>query len=57
MRARPDPVIASGGLAEIDDVKALLRPEYAIVEGCIAGRALYDGRIDPKEALAPIAAA
>ena len=46
------PVIASGGLASIDDVKALLRPEYAKLEGAITGRALYDGRIDPAEALA-----
>ena len=46
------PVIASGGLASIDDIKALMRPEYAMLEGAISGRALYDGRIDPKEALA-----
>ncbi len=46
------PVIASGGLASIDDVKALLRPEYAMLEGAITGRALYDGRLDAKEALA-----
>lgn len=46
------PVIASGGLASIDDVRALLRPEYGKLEGAITGRALYDGRIDPKEALA-----
>jgi phosphoribosylformimino-5-aminoimidazole carboxamide ribotide isomerase len=45
------PVIASGGLASIDDVKALLLPEYAMLEGAIAGRALYDGRIDAAEAL------
>ena len=51
-RATRIPVIASGGLASIDDVKALLRPEYAMLEGAITGRALYDGRIDPKEALA-----
>ena len=51
-RATKIPVIASGGLASIDDVKALLRPEYAMLEGAITGRALYDGRIDPKEALA-----
>ena len=49
------PVIASGGLASIDDVKALLQPEYAMLEGAITGRALYDGRIDPKEALALLA--
>ena len=46
------PVIASGGLASIDDVRALTRPEYAMLEGAIMGRALYDGRIDPREALA-----
>ncbi len=46
------PVIASGGLASIEDVKALMRPEYAILEGAIMGRALYDGRIDASEALA-----
>jgi len=46
------PVIASGGLAGIDDVRALLRPEYAKLQGVIAGRALYDGRLDAREALA-----
>lgn len=51
------PVIASGGLASIDDVKALTTPEYAMLEGAIVGRALYDGRIDPKEALSIVAAA
>jgi len=45
------PVIASGGLASLDDVAALLRPENAKLEGAIAGRALYDGRLDPAEAL------
>ncbi len=50
------PVIASGGLASIEDVKALLQPEYASLEGAITGRALYDGRLDPAEALALIAA-
>jgi phosphoribosylformimino-5-aminoimidazole carboxamide ribotide isomerase len=46
------PVIASGGFASIDDVKALLQPRAKKLEGAIAGRALYDGRIDPKQALA-----
>jgi phosphoribosylformimino-5-aminoimidazole carboxamide ribotide isomerase len=45
------PVIASGGLASLDDIEALTRPEYAMLEGAISGRALYDGRIDPKQAL------
>lgn len=46
------PVIASGGFASINDVKALLMPRAKKLEGAIAGRALYDGRIDPAEALA-----
>jgi phosphoribosylformimino-5-aminoimidazole carboxamide ribotide isomerase len=54
-RAISIPVIASGGLASIDDVRALLLPEHAMLEGAIAGRALYDGRLDPAEALALIA--
>ena len=45
------PVIASGGFASINDVKALLQPRARKLEGAIAGRALYDGRIDPAEAL------
>ena len=49
------PVIASGGLASIEDVKALLRPEYSRLEGAITGRALYDGRLDAKEALGLLA--
>ncbi len=51
------PVVASGGLASIDDVKALLTPRAKKLEGAISGRALYDGRIDPAAALALIAAA
>ena len=45
------PVIASGGLASMDDIHALKKPENAILEGAISGRALYDGRLDPQEAL------
>jgi phosphoribosylformimino-5-aminoimidazole carboxamide ribotide isomerase len=45
------PVIASGGFASIEDVKALLEPRARKLEGAISGRALYDGRIDPAEAL------
>lgn len=45
------PVIASGGLASIVDIKALLEPRAKKLEGAISGRALYDGRIDPTEAL------
>jgi len=61
------PVIASGGLASLDDVKALLG-DYTTathgtlghytgnIAGAIAGRALYDGRLDPAAALALIRA-
>jgi len=48
------PVIASGGLASIDDVRALLEPRARKLEGAIAGRALYDGRLDAAEALSLI---
>jgi len=48
------PVIASGGLASIEDVKAMLRPLAKKLAGAIAGRALYDGRLDPAAALALI---
>ncbi|NKN39189.1 1-(5-phosphoribosyl)-5-[(5-phosphoribosylamino)methylideneamino]imidazole-4-carboxamide isomerase [Agrobacterium sp. a22-2] len=51
------PVIASGGLASIDDIRRMLEPDAAKLEGAISGRALYDGRIDPAEALATIKAA
>jgi phosphoribosylformimino-5-aminoimidazole carboxamide ribotide isomerase len=50
------PVIASGGLASIADVKALLEPRARKLAGAIAGRALYDGRLYAAEALALIAA-
>jgi len=48
------PVIASGGLASIEDVKAMLTPRAKKLAGAIAGRALYDGRLDPSAALALI---
>jgi phosphoribosylformimino-5-aminoimidazole carboxamide ribotide isomerase len=46
------PVIASGGLAGLADIEALLRPEHCRIAGAIAGRALYDGRLDAAAALA-----
>jgi len=46
------PVIASGGLASMADIERLLAPDAAKLEGVIAGRALYDGRLDPAAALA-----
>jgi phosphoribosylformimino-5-aminoimidazole carboxamide ribotide isomerase len=50
-RAVSIPVIASGGLASIADIERLTRPEYAMLGGAIAGRALYDGRLDAAVAL------
>jgi phosphoribosylformimino-5-aminoimidazole carboxamide ribotide isomerase len=55
-RAVAIPVIASGGLASLDDIRKLASPECAILEGAISGRALYDGRIDPGAALKILAA-
>jgi len=51
------PVIASGGLASLKDIERMLQPDAAKLEGAITGRALYDGRIDPTEALKLIAEA
>jgi phosphoribosylformimino-5-aminoimidazole carboxamide ribotide isomerase len=51
------PVIASGGLASMDDIRRLVAADAQKLEGAISGRALYDGRIDPAEALAVIRAA
>ena len=45
------PVIASGGLASIADIVRMTMPDARKLEGAISGRALYDGRIDPEEAL------
>src|ERR1700749_4753865 len=45
------PVIASGGLASINDVKAMLAPRARKLAGAIAGRALYDGRLEAAAAL------
>lgn len=49
------PVIASGGLASLADIEALLTPRAKKLEGAITGRALYDGRLDAREALALVA--
>ncbi|PCJ87324.1 MAG: 1-(5-phosphoribosyl)-5-[(5-phosphoribosylamino)methylideneamino]imidazole-4-carboxamide isomerase [Hyphomicrobiales bacterium] len=48
------PVIASGGLASMVDIERMCQPDAQILEGAISGRALYDGRIDPAEALAAL---
>jgi phosphoribosylformimino-5-aminoimidazole carboxamide ribotide isomerase len=51
-RAVSIPLIASGGLASMDDIAKLASPEAQVLEGAITGRALYDGRIDARRALA-----
>ncbi|WP_135468511.1 1-(5-phosphoribosyl)-5-[(5-phosphoribosylamino)methylideneamino]imidazole-4-carboxamide isomerase [Crenalkalicoccus roseus] len=51
-RAVAVPVIASGGVASLDDLAALAAVAEEGIEGVIIGRALYDGRIDPARALA-----
>ncbi len=45
------PVIASGGIASLDDLRALMARRADGIEGAIIGRALYDGRIEPAAAL------
>ncbi|MGB9259267.1 MAG: 1-(5-phosphoribosyl)-5-[(5-phosphoribosylamino)methylideneamino]imidazole-4-carboxamide isomerase [Pseudolabrys sp.] len=45
------PIIASGGLASIEEIKELLSPRAGKLAGAIAGRALYDWRLDAAEAL------
>ncbi len=50
------PVIASGGLRGIEDIEALLaHTSRRRIEGVIAGRALYDGRLNPQDALRLVA--
>lgn len=48
------PVIASGGLASMDDIEMMTMPDMQILEGAISGRALYDGRIEPERALSQL---
>lgn len=46
------PVIASGGVSSLDDLRAIKAEEESGIAGVISGRAIYDGRIDPQAALA-----
>ena len=46
------PVIASGGVSSMDDLRALKEAGGDLFEGAISGRAVYDGRIDPAQAVA-----
>ncbi len=51
------PVIASGGLASLEDIRRMMQPDARKLAGAITGRALYDGRIDAAEALSILRAA
>ena len=51
-RALSIPVIASGGVGSLADIQALVAAGESNIQGVVVGRALYDGRIDPKAALA-----
>ena len=50
------PVIASGGLSDVAELRAAALRAHPNVEGVISGRALYDGRIDAAEAIRVLAA-
>ena len=51
-RAVRIPVIASGGVGGLADIEALVAAREPNIEGVVIGRALYDGRIEAKDALA-----
>lgn len=51
------PIIASGGVSSLDDLLELKKQEKSGLNGVIVGRALYDGRIDPKMAIEKLRAA
>ena len=46
------PVVASGGISTLDDIRALAQAGDDVIEGCITGRALYEGSFTLAEALA-----
>ena len=46
------PVVASGGISTLDDIRALAQAGGDVIEGCITGRALYEGSFTLAEALA-----
>ena len=51
-RACGVPIIASGGVASLDDIRRVKAVEGDGVQGCIIGKAIYTGAVDLKEALA-----
>ncbi len=44
-------LVASGGISSLDDIRKLMELESYGLKGCITGKALYDGRIDLREAI------
>ncbi|MGW8312275.1 MAG: 1-(5-phosphoribosyl)-5-[(5-phosphoribosylamino)methylideneamino]imidazole-4-carboxamide isomerase [Desulfuromonadales bacterium] len=46
------PVIASGGVSSLDDIRNLLRIESAGIAGVITGKAIYNGSLNLREAVA-----
>ena len=46
------PVVASGGISTLDDIRALAAAGADVIEGAITGRALYEGNFTLAEALA-----
>ncbi len=46
------PVIASGGVSSLDDIRNLLQIEASGIEGVITGKAIYDGALNLREAVA-----
>ncbi|MBL8643588.1 MAG: 1-(5-phosphoribosyl)-5-[(5-phosphoribosylamino)methylideneamino]imidazole-4-carboxamide isomerase [Rhodospirillaceae bacterium] len=50
-RAVPIPVIVSGGVSSLDDIKAVKAQEKSGLAGVITGRAIYDGRLDIRAAI------
>ena len=51
-RACGVPIIASGGVASLEDIRRVKAVEADGVQGCIIGKAIYTGAVDLKEALA-----
>ena len=48
------PVVASGGISSVADIAALAEAGDGVIEGCITGRALYEGAFALSEALAAV---
>ena len=51
-KSSPIPVIASGGITNMNDIRALKAVAHHGIEGAITGRAIYEGTLDVKEAQA-----